>query len=121
MSEIKDKNTHTHLVVENNHPPVKRKPGRPPGKKDGPMSTHHREKISKSRILGRLIKHAEGELSEAGVLGNAPMTATQVTAAVALLKKIVPDLSSQELVADVKTEKIVNKVVIQAVAPNKDE
>lgn len=50
------------------------------------MGTEHRVKIANSKILNRLIAHAEGDEE---------MSQSQVTAGLALLKKIMPDLSSQ--------------------------
>lgn len=57
--------------------------GRRPGFIMGP---EHRAKIANSKILNRLIAHAEGDEE---------MSQSQVTAALALLKKIMPDLSAQ--------------------------
>jgi hypothetical protein len=51
------------------------------------MSQEHRDKIAKSNIVTALISHAEGRND---------MTATQVTAALGLLKKVMPDLQSIE-------------------------
>lgn len=59
--------------------------GRRPGFVMGP---EHRAKIANSKILNRLIAHAEGAED---------MSQSQVTAALALLKKIMPDLSSQTI------------------------
>lgn len=56
--------------------------------KKGPsyqMSNTHRDKIKNSNILNALIEHAEGKRE---------MSASQVTAAIALLKKIMPDLAA---------------------------
>ena len=50
------------------------------------MGPEHRAKIANSKILNRLISHAEGDED---------MSQSQVTAALALLKKIMPDLSAQ--------------------------
>lgn len=50
------------------------------------MGEEHRTKIANSKILNRLIAHAEGDED---------MSQSQVTAALALLKKIMPDLSAQ--------------------------
>jgi hypothetical protein len=55
------------------------------------MSEAHRAKIRNSRILGNLIKHAEGERE---------MTSSQVRAALGLLKKALPDLSSTTLATE---------------------
>lgn len=61
------------------------------GRKGGfRLTDEHRAKISNSKILSRLIEHAEG-------VANPPMEATQVTAAIALLKKILPDLQATQI------------------------
>lgn len=52
------------------------------------MGEAHRVKIQNSNILNALIEHAEGVRE---------MSSTQVTAALGLLKKIMPDLSSAEI------------------------
>lgn len=60
--------------------------------KKGPsytMSHTHRDKIKNSNILNALVEHAEG---------NREMTSTQVTAGIALLKKVLPDMQSQSFV-----------------------
>lgn len=49
------------------------------------MSSEHRDKIKNSNILKSLIKHVEGQQE---------MTASQVTAGLGLLKKVMPDLQS---------------------------
>ena len=49
------------------------------------MTESHRDKIRNSNVLSHLIDHAEGKRD---------MTATQVTAALGLLKKALPDLQS---------------------------
>jgi hypothetical protein len=56
--------------------------GREPGFR---MSADHRLKITNSNILNCLIEHAEG---------GREMSGTQVTAAIALLKKVMPDLAA---------------------------
>lgn len=56
--------------------------GRQPGFR---MSDEHRVKIQNSNILNALIEHVEGVRE---------MSATQVTAGIALLKKVLPDLQS---------------------------
>jgi hypothetical protein len=55
------------------------------------MSPDHRAKIQNSNILNALIEHAEG---------NREMSSTQVTAALGLLKKALPDLQSVEIGSD---------------------
>jgi hypothetical protein len=56
--------------------------GRQPGFK---MSEEHRVKIKNSNILNALIEHVEGRRE---------MTSSQVSAGIALLKKVMPDLQS---------------------------
>ena len=62
--------------------------GRTPG---FTMSHEHRVKIQNSNILNALIEHAEGRRD---------MSSTQVTAALGLLKKALPDLSAIELTGE---------------------
>ena len=50
------------------------------------MSDHHRTKIGNSRILGNLIKYAEGD--------DKIVTKAQADIGVALLRKVMPDLST---------------------------
>lgn len=61
-----------------------RKRGRSPG---FAMSDAHRLKIQNSNILKVLLEHVEGRRE---------MSASQVTAGIALLKKVMPDLQSIE-------------------------
>ena len=49
------------------------------------LTAEHRLKIANSHILNSLIEHAEG---------SREMSSTQVTAAIALLKKVMPDLAA---------------------------
>ena len=58
------------------------KPGRAPG---FTMSVEHRGKIQNSSILNALIEHTEGKRE---------MSASQVSAGLGLLKKVMPDLSA---------------------------
>lgn len=51
------------------------------------MSDEHRVKIQNSNILNALIEH---------VTGKREMSSSQVTAGIALLKKVMPDLSAVE-------------------------
>lgn len=59
--------------------------GRQPGFVMGP---EHRLKIANSNVLNCLIQHAEG---------TREMSATQVSAGIALLRKVLPDLSVEEV------------------------
>ena len=61
------------------------------------MSDEHRTKIGNSQILKCLIEHAEGRRE---------MSATQVSAGLGLLRKVLPDLSS----AEIKSETTVSYV-----------
>lgn len=74
----------------------------PRGRKPGfVMSDAHRVKIQNSNILSSLIKHVEG---------SQDMTSTQVTAGIALLKKVLPDMQAVTLSGDedrpIKTEEV---------------
>lgn len=56
------------------------------GRKPGfVMSDEHRVKIQNSNVLNALLEHVEGKRE---------MSSTQVTAGIALLKKVMPDLQS---------------------------
>jgi hypothetical protein len=63
---------------------AKRGRGRPKGVT---LTEEHRDKIRKSNIFRHLLDHAEGKRE---------MSQTQVTVALALMKKVLPDLSSVE-------------------------
>lgn len=62
--------------------------GRRPGFR---MTDEHRVKIQNSNILNALIEHVQGERE---------MSATQVTAGVALLRKVMPDLAATTISGD---------------------
>lgn len=62
--------------------------GRQPGFK---MPEEHRLKIANSNILNALIEHVQGERE---------MSATQVSAGLGLLKKVMPDLQAVSLGGD---------------------
>jgi hypothetical protein len=57
------------------------------------MPEEHRDKIRNSNILNALIEHVQGKRE---------MAATQVTAGIALLRKVLPDLTAVELSGEVK-------------------
>lgn len=69
--------------------------GRPLGSTGVQLTEEHRSKIRNSKILSRLIGHAEG---------TEEMSATQVSAGLGLLKKALPDLSAVELSGAVEYE-----------------
>ena len=62
--------------------------GRAPGFK---MPEEHRVKIKNSNILNALIEHVEG---------TREMSATQVSAGLGLLRKVMPDLASTTISGD---------------------
>lgn len=63
------------------------------GRKPGfVMTDEHRTKIANSQILKRLVDHVEG---------NVDMSATQVSAGLGLLRKVLPDLSAVEAKHDI--------------------
>jgi len=55
------------------------------------MSPEHRVKIQNSNILNALIEHVEGVRE---------MSSTQVSAAIALMKKVLPDLAAVEVTGE---------------------
>jgi hypothetical protein len=59
--------------------------GRPPGFQ---MSEEHRSKIKSAQILNALQEH---------VMGDREMSATQISAGLGLLRKVLPDLSSEDV------------------------
>jgi hypothetical protein len=67
------------------------------------MSNEHRLKIKNSNILNVLIQHAEG---------TREMGATQVTAALGLLKKALPDLSAVQINGDEEGGPVQHKLEI---------
>jgi hypothetical protein len=75
------------------------------------MSEAHRAKIRNSSILNALIEHAEG---------SREMSSTQVTAALGLLKKALPDLTAVTMSGDPNAP-LITKVVREIVrTPDKD-
>ena len=70
------------------YPETKRGRGRLPGFR---MSDAHRVKIQNSNIITALLKH---------VGGKQEMSATQVTAGLGLLKKVLPDLQAVTISGD---------------------
>lgn len=63
------------------------------GRKPGfVMSDEHRTKIANSQILKCLLDHVQGERE---------MSATQVSAGIALLRKVMPDLSASDNTTEV--------------------
>lgn len=74
------------------------------GRKPGfVMGEEHRVKIQNSNILNALIEH---------VSGLRDMSATQVSAGVALLRKVLPDLTAVEHSGEVVTSKVIRAPTI---------
>ena len=71
------------------------------------MSDEHRVKIQNSNILNALIEHVEGRRE---------MSSTQVTAGVALMKKVLPDLSNVEVRGDAENP-LVPAITLTIVKP----
>lgn len=65
------------------------------------MSADHRVKIQNSNILNALIEHVEG---------NREMSATQVSAGLGLLRKVLPDLQAAADAGDAGELKPVNRM-----------
>jgi hypothetical protein len=70
------------------------------------MSDDHRVKIQNSNILNALIEHVEGRRE---------MQATQVTAGIALLKKVLPDLTYNQHGGD-EDNPVVHKIIREIVS-----
>jgi hypothetical protein len=80
--------------------------GRKPGFR---MSDDHRVKIQNSNILNALIEH---------VSGKREMSSTQVTAGIALMKKVLPDLSATTISGDEENPlKVIGNITITPVKP----
>lgn len=62
--------------------------GRKPGFR---MTEEHRDKIKNSNILNALVEHVEGKRD---------MSATQVSAGLGLLRKVMPDMASTTIQGD---------------------
>ncbi len=77
--------------------------GRQPGFR---MGNEHRVKIQNSNILNALIEHVEGVRD---------MSATQVSAGIALLRKVMPDLASTTIEGTGEDGEIVHKIVREIV------
>ena len=68
------------------------------GRKGGfKLTDEHRGKIANSSILNCLIEHAEGRRE---------MSSTQVSAALGLLKKVLPDLQASENKTEITVQSV---------------
>jgi hypothetical protein len=73
------------------------------------MGAEHRTKISNSKILNRLIAHAEGEVD---------MTSTQVQAALGLLDRVMPKLAQTTIEGGENPIIITDHIGLVAVEPD---
>jgi hypothetical protein len=71
------------------------------------MSDEHRVKIQNSNILNALIEHTEGKRE---------MSSTQVTAGIALLRKVLPDLQNVTVSGD-PTNPLVHEIRVTIIDP----
>lgn len=78
------------------------------GTKDRPWDEKTRERIKTSMIINRLVDH---------ILGKVDMVPSQVTAALGLLKKTMPDLQSTEIKGDITN----NHYVVSSEPLSEDE
>jgi hypothetical protein len=84
---------HNHTTRGTSREQRRVKPMASRGRKPGfIMSDEHRVKIQNSNILNALIEHVNGQRD---------MSSSQVTAGIALMRKVLPDLQSTEITADV--------------------
>lgn len=80
--------------------------GRKPGFR---MTDEHRAKIQNSNILNALMEHVEGKRE---------MSATQVSAGLGLLKKVMPDLASTQISGDDENPiRVIQKIETAIVDP----
>jgi hypothetical protein len=79
------------------------------GRKPGfVMSDAHRVKIQNSNILNALIEHVDGKRE---------MSATQVSAGLGLLKKVLPDLAAVTIEGTGKNGEFVTRIITELVRP----
>ena len=76
------------------------------------MSDAHRVKIQNSNVLNALVEH---------VIGKREMSSTQVTAGIALMRKVLPDLSNVEVSGDAENPLHAVVTQIALVAPDIDD
>lgn len=83
------------------------------GRKPGfHMTDEHRVKIQNSNILNALIEHIEG---------TREMGASQVTAAIALLRKVLPDMQSIEHSGEVVATYVLRSAPVSKTVPEWQE
>ena len=69
------------------------------------MGAEHRLKIKNSNILKALIQHVEGDRE---------MSSTQVTAGIALLKKVMPDLAQTDVTSGGQPIEMPSAIILTA-------
>ena len=79
-------------------------------RKDSRLKTQHREAIKTRMILNRLTDHVDDKVE---------MSTTQVTAALGLLRKALPDLKATEHTGEIE-HKFPTDVTVNVVSPEKD-
>ena len=106
----------TKAIVKQDDEATPAEPKRKRGREKGfVMGVQHRTKIANSNIVRVLLEHIEGKRE---------MGATQVTAGLGLLRKVMPDLANIELSGDqskpIKTVTRIELVAPESVALNGD-
>jgi len=79
-------------------------------RKDSRLKTQHREAIKTSMILNRLTDHVDNKVE---------LSATQVTAALGLLRKTLPDLKATEHSGEID-HKFPTDINVNAVKPKEN-
>lgn len=75
------------------------------------MGAEHRTKIANSKILKHLIEHAEGKRD---------MQPTQITAALGLLDRVMPKLSSTTIEGTGENGEHIHQITLVGVRPDGD-
>ncbi len=75
------------------------------------MSDEHRVKIQNSNVLNALVEHVEGKRD---------MTSTQVTAGIALMKKVLPDLAQTDVTTNGKDISMPQEIILRAANASDD-
>lgn len=79
------------------------------------MGAEHRSKIGNSKVLGELLRFAEGQISPEEYPPH------RVTAALGLLKKVMPDLAQTDLTSGGEKIEMPTKIILQAAHDNNDD
>lgn len=76
------------------------------------MSDAHRVKIQNSNILNALVEHVEGKRD---------MSSTQVSAGIALLKKVMPDLAQTDITSGGGKIDFPSQIILTAARDNRED